>query len=66
MPLIALFASVFVVTIELTVEQFSQWKYGYVGLIALLLLTLGLKYRNSTCSTVGAVMLALLVMRPAM
>ncbi|GAA2481122.1 hypothetical protein [Streptomyces longisporus] len=42
-------------------EQLVQWRYGPVGIVALLLLGLGLKARNSTCASVGAVMLLLLM-----
>ncbi|MFF7448204.1 MULTISPECIES: hypothetical protein [unclassified Streptomyces] len=48
------------------VEQTLQWKYGAAGVIALLLLTIGVKAKSPAFSSVGAVMLALLVARPAL
>jgi hypothetical protein len=62
MPVIAFVLAVFVVT----VEKLAQWPYGYTGIIALTLLAIGIRARNHTCSTVGAVALALLVTRPAL
>lgn len=52
--------------IGFVLEQFVQWKYGVVGTVAFLLLTLGLRFRNSTCASIGSVTLALLFMRPGM
>ncbi|MET7572690.1 hypothetical protein ABZT04_29935 [Streptomyces sp. NPDC005492] len=49
-----------------TFDQLARWRYGPVGVIALLLLLIGIKARNHTCSTIGAVALALLVTRPAL
>ncbi|MEV0256218.1 hypothetical protein ACH4D5_16610 [Streptomyces sp. NPDC018029] len=61
MPAIALLAAV----VAVTVEQLVQWKYGPMGIVGLLLLTIGVKARNPTCSSIGAVVLALLVTGPA-
>jgi hypothetical protein len=61
-PVIAFLLSVFVVT----VDQLTQWRYGPVGIVALILLVVGIRTRNHTCSTIGAVALALLVTRPAL
>ncbi|MFC8825024.1 hypothetical protein ACFT9I_06655 [Streptomyces sp. NPDC057137] len=47
-------------------EQFVQWKYGTVGALALLLLVVGLKIKNSTCAGIGSIVLALLAMQPGM
>jgi hypothetical protein len=49
-----------------TVDQLAQWRYGPAGLVALALLVIGIRRRNHTCSTIGAVMLALMVTRPAL
>ncbi|MFD7876292.1 hypothetical protein ACFV5G_19670 [Streptomyces sp. NPDC059766] len=46
-------------------EQTVQWKYGAAGVIGLLLLSIGIRARNPTVSSIGAVMLAALVTRPA-
>ncbi|MEV0642725.1 hypothetical protein AB0I77_49035 [Streptomyces sp. NPDC050619] len=62
MPVLALLAAVFVVGIEQTV----QWKYGVAGVIGVLLLTIGIKAKSPTVSSIGAVMLALLVSGPAL
>jgi hypothetical protein len=47
------------------VEQTVQWKYGAAGIIGLLLLTIGIKAKSPAVSSAGAVVLALLVARPA-
>ncbi|WP_030686668.1 hypothetical protein [Streptomyces sp. NRRL B-1347] len=62
MPAIALLAAVFAVV----VEQLVQWKYGTLGIVGLLLLTVGAKARNTTCSSLGALVLALMVTGPAL
>ncbi|MCD9880309.1 hypothetical protein AB0N07_08475 [Streptomyces sp. NPDC051172] len=62
MPVLALLSAVFVVGIEQTV----QWKYGVTGIIGLLLLTIGIKAKNPAVSSIGAVVLALLVAGPAL
>ena len=62
MPVIALLSAVFVVGFE----QIVQWKYGPVGVVGLLLLSIGIEAKNPTCSSIGAVMLALLLAGPAL
>ncbi|MET7478589.1 hypothetical protein ABZT17_30075 [Streptomyces sp. NPDC005648] len=62
MPALALLSAIFVVGVDQTV----QWKYGPAGVIGLLLLTIGIKARNPAVSSVGAVVLALLVAGPAL
>jgi hypothetical protein len=62
MPALALLAAVFVVGVEQTV----QWKYGVVGVVGLLLLTIGIKAKSPAVSSAGAVVLALLVAGPAL
>jgi hypothetical protein len=42
-------------------EQVVQWRYGPMGIVALLLLAVGLRARSSTCASVGAVVLLLLM-----
>jgi hypothetical protein len=61
MPAIALLSTIAVVAFEQTVE----WRYGTMGIVGLLFLTVGLKARNHTCSSIGAVILALLFAGPA-
>ncbi|GAA4044827.1 MULTISPECIES: hypothetical protein [Streptomyces] len=62
MPVLALLSAVFVVG----VEQTLQWKYGATGIIGLLLLTIGIKAKSPTISSIGAVVLAVLVSGPAL
>ncbi|GGX88149.1 hypothetical protein [Streptomyces anandii] len=62
MPVFAILSAVFVVGFE----QLVQWKYGAMGFVGLLLLTVGLKSRNPTISSVGAVVLAMLLAGPAL
>jgi hypothetical protein len=61
-PVLALLSAVFVIGIEQTV----QWKYGAAGIIGLLLLTIGIKAKSPAVSSAGAVVIALLVARPAL
>ena len=62
MPVLALFSAVLVVTLE----QLVQWKYGAASIVGLLLLTVGIKAGRPGMSSAGAVLLALLVARPAL
>lgn len=62
MPALALLSAVFVVGFE----QFVSWRYGTAGIIGLLLLAIGIKAKNPAVSSVGAVVLALLVAGPAL
>jgi hypothetical protein len=62
MPVIALV----VATFALGIEQLVQWHFGAMGMIALVLLSIGIKGRNATCAGIGAVVLALLVMQPGL
>ena len=62
MPALALVSAVFVVGFE----QFVSWKYGVAGIVGLLLLTIGIKANSPTVSSVGAVVLAMLVAGPAL
>lgn len=62
MPAIAFVSAVFV----LGFEQLVQWKYGPMGIIGLLLLTIGIKARSPALSSIGALVLAALVTRPAL
>ncbi|MFI6491444.1 hypothetical protein [Streptomyces sp. NPDC050564] len=62
MPVIALLSAVFVVGFE----QLVQWQYGPIGIVGLLLLSIGIKAKSPACSSIGAVMLALMVAGPAL
>jgi hypothetical protein len=61
-PVLALLSAVLVITFE----QLVQWRYGAAGIVGLLLLTVGIKARRPGISSAGAVLLALLVARPAL
>ncbi|MFC7309412.1 hypothetical protein ACFQVC_35030 [Streptomyces monticola] len=61
MPAIAVVGAVFVIGFE----QLVEWQYGPVGVVGLLLLTIGIKSKNPTCSSIGAVVLAVLLTGPA-
>jgi hypothetical protein len=62
MPAIAILSAVFVVGFE----QFVEWRYGPSAVVGLLLLTIGIKAKSPTCSSVGAVILALMFTGPAL
>jgi len=62
MPAIALLSALLVVGFE----QFVAWQYGVGGAVGLLLLTVGLKSKSPTCSSIGAVLLALMLAGPAL
>ncbi|WP_235989806.1 hypothetical protein [Streptomyces ureilyticus] len=42
-------------------QEAMQWKFGPLGIACLVLLGIGLKARSTTCTTVGAVVLVLLM-----
>nr|WP_145485807.1 MULTISPECIES: hypothetical protein [Streptomyces] len=52
-------------TLVLGFEQLVQWKYGTAGALGLLLLTVGLKAKSPAVSSVGAILLAVLLTGPA-
>ncbi|WP_200306709.1 hypothetical protein [Streptomyces adelaidensis] len=62
MPTIALISAIAVVAFQKTVE----WRYGTMGVVGLLFLTVGLKAKNHTCSSIGAVILTLMFAGPAL
>ncbi|MBZ9642538.1 MULTISPECIES: hypothetical protein [Streptomyces] len=62
MPALALLSALFVVGFE----QMIEVKYGATGVVGLLLLTIGIKAKSPAVSSVGAVVLALLLTGPAM
>jgi len=57
MPLIALV----VAALAIGFEQLIQWKYGPMGIVAFVVLTVGLKARNTMMSGIGAVILVMLL-----
>ncbi|MBT2401077.1 hypothetical protein [Streptomyces sp. ISL-100] len=57
MPLIAiLLAALF-----FTLEELIQWQFGAMGLVAVALLSIGVKAKNTACLSIGAVVLVLLL-----
>lgn len=62
MPALYLLSAILVTGLEQTV----QWKYGATGIIGLLLLSIGVRAKSPAMSSIGAVMLALLVAGPAL
>ncbi|MEU1148919.1 hypothetical protein ACFYO9_36060 [Streptomyces sp. NPDC005863] len=57
MPLIALA----IAALAIGFEQLVQWKYGPLGIVAFILLTVGIKAQNVKLSGVGAGLLVLLL-----
>jgi hypothetical protein len=57
MPLIAIALAALAVGFE----QLIEWKYGPMGIIGVLALTIGLKSRNTLLSGIGAVLLVMLL-----
>ncbi|MFD4634551.1 hypothetical protein ACFVYR_28315 [Streptomyces sp. NPDC058284] len=57
MPLIA----IAVAALAIGFEQLIQWKYGPLGIVAFILLTIGIKAQNVKLSGVGAGLLVLLL-----
>ncbi|WP_081239949.1 hypothetical protein [Streptomyces viridosporus] len=57
MPLIA----VVLAALAVGFEQLVQWKYGPMGIIAFVALTVGIKARNTTIGGIGAVILVMLL-----
>lgn len=62
MQMLALLSAVLVIT----VQQLVEWQFGVAGLVGLLLLTIGIRANRPGISSAGAVLLALLVSRPAL
>ncbi len=56
MPLVAIVLA----ALAIGFEQLIQWKYGPMGIIAFVALTVGIKARNTTISGIGAVILVML------
>lgn len=56
MPLIALVVATLAVGFETLVES----RFGPMGIIALLLLSIGVKAKNTACTGIGAIILVML------
>ncbi|MBA9046656.1 MULTISPECIES: hypothetical protein [Streptomyces] len=52
-------------TLALALEQLVQWKYGTAGALGLLLFTVGHRAKSPAVSSVGAILLAVLLTGPA-
>ncbi|KAF4407126.1 MULTISPECIES: hypothetical protein [Streptomyces] len=57
MPLLALLAAVAAISFE----ELIEFHFGVVGVVGLLLVTIGVKAKNLTCGCIGAVVLAMLL-----
>ena len=57
MPLFALVLAGLVIGFERLVE----WQFGALGVIGFVLLSVGVKAKNITCSCIGAVVLTMLI-----
>ena len=55
------FVALAVAALAIGFEQLVQWKYGPMGIIAFLALSIGLKARNTVISGLGAVILVMLL-----
>lgn len=55
------FIAVVIAALAIGFEQAIQWKYGPMGIIAFVLLTFGIKARNTTAGGIGALILVLLL-----
>lgn len=60
MPLIA----IVVAALAIGFEQLIQWKYGPMGIIAFVALTIGIKAKNTMLSGIGAVIIVMLLAPP--
>ncbi|WP_431986597.1 hypothetical protein [Streptomyces griseoflavus] len=54
------FIAIAVAALAMGFEQLVQWRYGPMGLIAFVALTVGIKARNTVISGIGAVILVML------
>ncbi|WP_327656086.1 hypothetical protein [Streptomyces sp. NBC_00483] len=57
MPLFA----IVIAALAIGFEQLIQWKYGPMGIIAFIVLSIGLKAKNTVISGIGAVVLVMLL-----
>ncbi|MFJ8827370.1 hypothetical protein ACIREE_37095 [Streptomyces sp. NPDC102467] len=57
MPVLA----ILIAALAIGFEQLVQWKYGPMGILAFVVLSIGLKAKNTMLSGVGAVVLVMLL-----
>ncbi|EFE68635.1 MULTISPECIES: hypothetical protein [Streptomyces] len=55
------FIAVVLAALAVGFEQLVQWKYGPMGIIAFVALTVGIKARNTAIGGIGAVILVMLL-----
>ncbi|MEU6660396.1 hypothetical protein [Streptomyces sp. NPDC046821] len=55
------FIAIAVAALAIGFEQLIQWKYGPMGIIAFVALSVGLKAKNNVVSGIGAVILVMLL-----
>ncbi|MFD3558912.1 hypothetical protein ACFWVU_04480 [Streptomyces sp. NPDC058686] len=55
------FIAIAVAALAIGFEQLIQWKYGPMGIIAFVALSVGLKAKNNLISGIGAVILVMLL-----
>lgn len=55
------FIAIAVAALAIGFEQLIQWRYGPMGIIAFVALSIGLKARNNLISGIGAVILVMLL-----
>ncbi|MYW67848.1 hypothetical protein GTY65_27795 [Streptomyces sp. SID8379] len=53
--------AILVAALAIGFEQLIQWKYGPMGIIAFIVLSVGLKAKNTVISGIGAVVLVMLL-----
>ncbi|WP_416964728.1 hypothetical protein [Streptomyces sp. Agncl-13] len=55
------YTALVVAALAIGFEQLIQWKYGPMGIIAFVALSIGIKAKNTTISGLGAVILVMLL-----
>ncbi|MCQ4212053.1 MULTISPECIES: hypothetical protein [Streptomyces] len=53
--------AILIAALAIGFEQLIQWKYGPMGIIAFIVLSIGLKAKNTMISGIGAVVLVMLL-----
>ncbi|MEV3856159.1 hypothetical protein AB0J38_17765 [Streptomyces sp. NPDC050095] len=53
--------AILIAALAIGFEQLIQWKYGPMGIIAFIVLSVGLKAKNTMISGIGAVVLVMLL-----
>ena len=53
--------AILIAALAIGFEQLIQWKYGPMGIIAFIVLSIGLKAKNTMISGIGAAILVMLL-----